>query len=133
MAESNIATKRILIACLGMQGDKRSSVLYYCWRLHLFSICPLLSPFKVYNTGDTHIFMNEKIQRMCESYHQKYMLYRYLTALSHSRLLWSHKNYRNQRNSGSLAPPTTENHKSVSSPKIIIILWFSENIRRTTV
>ena len=58
---------------------------------------------------------------MCESYHQKYILYSYLTALSHSRLLWSHKNYRNQRNSGSLAPPTTENHKSFS--KIVIILF----------
>ena len=63
----------------------------------------------------------KNVQRMCESYHQKYILYRYLTALSHSRLLWSHKNYRNQRNSGSLAPPTTENHKSFS--KIVIILF----------
>ena len=77
----------------------------------------------MYNTGDTHIFMNEKIQRMCESYHQKYMLYRYLSPMSHSRLLWSHKNYRNQRNSGSLAPPTTENHKNFSIPKIVIILY----------
>ena len=65
---------------------------------------------------------------MCESYHQKYMLYRYLTALSHSRLLWSHKNYRNQRNSGSLAPPTTENHKSFS--KIVIILYIIMVLRK---
>ena len=54
----------------------------------------------------------------------------YLTALSHSRLLWSHKNYRNQRNSGSLAPPTTENHKSFSSPKIIIILYIIMVLRK---
>ena len=67
---------------------------------------------------------------MCESYHQKYMFYRYLTALSHSRLLWAHKNYRNQRNSGSLAPPTTDNHKSFSIPKIVIILYIIMVLRK---